>query len=250
MNNRFRWRSSTTPSTLAKKMKPFQWTEATGIRDPQSGFKSRYYHEGKVALRHPISSKQTKHLAGYTLMEKDVRNLLEWINELKRIQTENGDPLVVEGDQPIRGDKTKNVIAKALFISLITVYGKLFTGAKGRMVSLNKTIYKESNFLAQHDELMLLRHNYTAHSGDERIEKCEVVIALAIKDGTLHHRLYTELGQPNHYSLDSYTELEELINYLHVKVKELNERAYANVKSKHLTNEELDSIIELYTKFK
>ena len=52
----------------------------------QNGKKERkYFYKDKRALRAPIITKDTKKLAGYTLIEKDLRNILVWLNEIDKL---------------------------------------------------------------------------------------------------------------------------------------------------------------------
>lgn len=66
--------------------------------------------------------------------------------------------------------KDEKSILNSLFISMVTTYWKCFADTKGRHgVQLNKK-YVPSTHTAIHEELRRIRHNFTAHCGDDPFE--------------------------------------------------------------------------------
>ncbi|MEH6566819.1 MAG: hypothetical protein V7756_15930 [Halopseudomonas sp.] len=105
--------------------------------DSLTGEVSRTYtHKGKQCKAIPLSSKLCNQLAGYTLIEKDLRSALIWLDEIEKRHNESPkDPSHRFGYGTNRENYT---IIKGLFVALLTFYGKCFTKCEGRPVKLEK----------------------------------------------------------------------------------------------------------------
>jgi hypothetical protein len=123
------------------------------------------------------------------------------------------------GKPYINKDRETGGLVKALFVASISFYGKLFTVAKGRYVKLERSIYDIDKDKELHDELMKYRHGYTAHSGEDKVENVNVIIAIPPdKKAKIKPPLLCELYQPDSVSPEEVTGLIDLVNKLHVKI--------------------------------
>lgn len=142
--------------------------------DPVTGIVSRtYMHNGNKCKATPLTSRLCDQLAGYTLIEKDLRSALLWLDEIERRHTE------APTDQNHRYGNSENrenyTIIKGLFVALLAFYGKCFSRCEGRPVKLERSQLDPKNH-ETHDELISYRHNFAAHSGAERVEKVGIVL--------------------------------------------------------------------------
>jgi hypothetical protein len=164
--------------------------------EPRSGKIHRLYtYKRKPCRRVVIDSKLAGQLAGYTLIEKDLRNVLTWLAEIDRLHT---DGPTRKGEHYARGaDREKYNLIKGLFVAAMTYYGKCFSKCDGRPVKLERAQLKE-DFRKLHDICMKYRHNFAAHSGAERLEHVEVVLVLPLQSKKpVFPKLYRELFQPD-----------------------------------------------------
>ena len=186
--------------------------------DPDGrSFANRYYFRGNEAKRIVLSSTIARKVCGYALIEKDLRNIIQWFSLVReRIIAhcaENGIP-----QKPVKASGPEFNITKALLVAAITFYGKLFTKAEGRRVSLQESWITDPNLRTIHSDLMSIRHNFTAHSGKELDEKANLVVALVpVSEGTFATAIITELQQPVAPTLeqiDLYIKLAETLRTL------------------------------------
>jgi hypothetical protein len=168
--------------------------EVKEVVETKSGKVHRFYtYNGKPCRRVPIDTRLCKQLAGYALIEKDLRSAAVWFGEIEALREGEREP---SGYKLASDRKTYNVI-KGLFVAALTFYGKCFSRCEGRPVKLERNQLEEK-YRAGHDELIKLRHNFAAHSGDERIEYVEIALVLprAAKPVVMPN-LYRELFQPD-----------------------------------------------------
>jgi hypothetical protein len=145
------------------------------------------------------NSRIAARMIGYGLIDKDLKACLECI----RVHRNLGAT-----------DDKNRFIKWATFIALCTTYGKCFVSASGRRIKLETSIVP-TKYVATHDKLMTLRHNYTAHGGgyeerglapiglnpdlsDKRVLEVGPVLCLYVgqvsaHDLGLYERLVTEL---------------------------------------------------------
>ena len=169
--------------------------EVKEFLDQQTGRAERIYtFKRKSCKRVILGSRLAQQLAGYTLIEKDLRSVRFWLNE---IATRHYAQPKHSGHSFNHSDdrETYNLI-KGLFVASLTFYGKCFTSCQGRKIKLDR-LQLAPQFREGHDELMRYRHNFAAHSGAEKFE--EVIIALVFprKKCDETPRIYHELQQPD-----------------------------------------------------
>jgi hypothetical protein len=166
------------------------------VVEPRSGKVRRLYtYKQKPCRRVLLDSRLAGQLAGYTLIEKDLRSVLTWLLEIEALHTEGptrkGEHFAKASDR-----KTYNLI-KGLFVAALTFYGKCFSKCEGRPVKLER-VQLEDKFRATHDTCMKYRHNFAAHSGAERLEHVDIALVLPLKaKKPVPPKLYRELFQPD-----------------------------------------------------
>ncbi|EPU9477403.1 hypothetical protein ACV0UQ_004241 [Vibrio vulnificus] len=183
------------------------------VFDPNKGRYNKYYYGRKLAPQVSMTDKISQQYAAYTLIEKDLRNVLFWLNEIERLQP---NPL-----DRVKDPNKMNVI-KGLFVAALTFYGKCFTSCEGRKIKLETKIIPERH-VGTHEQVMKLRHNYAAHSGADNFEEAKVSLVLhPNKKSDIKPQLYSELTQPD-YILKQGLNFGDLVSDLQAIV--LNKRA-------------------------
>lgn len=174
----------------------------------------KYTYKRKPCNRLVIDSKIANQLAGYSLIEKDLRSCLAWLAEIER---RNDELPSGPGERFGHGKNRENyTIIKGLFVAILTFYAKCFTRCEGRRVKLERNVI-ESQFHDAHDRCMSYRHNFAAHSGAERVEAVTVVVAYPNpKKGKVPSKVFRELHQPDYYwATDGEIGLKELVGHVH-----------------------------------
>lgn len=156
---------------------------------PGKGLSNEYLYEGKPAPSVQMTDKISEQYGAYSLIEKDLRNVIIWLKEIEKLKPENLDRWK---------NPDKMNLVKGLFVAALTFYGKCFTSCEGRKVKLERTII-DPEYLELHDHIMKLRHNFAAHSGAEKFEEVKVSLALhPSKKSDMKPQLYSELSQPDY----------------------------------------------------
>lgn len=155
----------------------------------------RYTYKRKPCIRVVLNSKLSQQLAGWTLIEKDLRSVGVWLNEIAARHTEvpkrKGESYGHSRDR-----ETYNLI-KGLFVAALTFYGKCFSKCEGRPVKMERAQLEE-RFRVLHDECISYRHNFAAHSGAAKIESVEITVVFPEKlRSGVAPRIYHELFQPD-----------------------------------------------------
>jgi hypothetical protein len=203
--------------------------ELTEQIDPETyELTNTYYFRGKPAKRTVLTSPVARQICGYVLIERDLRNVVEWFAAVKdRIISQYGESDVPK--RPVKASGPEFNMTKALFVSAIAFYGKLFTTAEGRKVSLQETWIEESSLKVAHKELMSSRHNFTAHSGTDSGEYVNLIVAtrrVSRKDVAI--TIATELKQPvapTPEQIDLFIRLaEHLRTLVATKIRRLHEK--------------------------
>jgi len=164
--------------------------------DPKSGLAHRIYkYKRKECRRVLLDSRLCSQLAGYTLIEKDLRSVLIWLNEIGARHTDGPSR---KGEHFARSsDRTTYNVIKGFFVAAITFYGKCFSRCEGRHVKLERAQLDE-RFHALHDECIAYRHNFAAHSGAKKLEHVEIVLVSPAKHkDQVPFKIYRELFQPD-----------------------------------------------------
>lgn len=170
-----------------------KYWKVVSIIDRDTGeHRQQYFFKRARARRIPLSSQLARQLAGYCLIDRDLRTVVEWLTELKKLVP----PSKKSGTYGWSQVESKNSIHIALFVAALTFYGKCFAQSESRSIRLSiEWVPKE--FHDTHQEVIALRNKFAAHSGDEEYEKVNVVLVLADKKGKLRDSwlLYRELKQ-------------------------------------------------------
>lgn len=189
---------------------------------PGDGFPTRrYFFKGKEASRHELDSKVAQQLAGLTLIEKDIRNVHHWLEALRSALIEMG---AKEGDGASimpRSEAIQPAIyqARALYLAIITTYGKLFTTAKGRRSTLGRSDVAQEH-RATHDDIIHARNNFAAHSGKSALEVSRVAVAVAPGAAGPEVAMFTELQQATFPGLSDVDAMDKLLSQLAERVHE------------------------------
>lgn len=156
-----------------------------------------YSYNGKPCRRFELTGRLVDQLRGYLLIEKDLRNVIEWLGQLDAEFAKTAESTVREtkvwGMNP---DRTQGLQMKALFVAALTVYAKGYTKCEGRPVKMERQQLAE-RYRSAHDDVMLYRHNFAAHSGSERIEDVRVALVIPRKSKRpVNPEIFVELIQP------------------------------------------------------
>jgi hypothetical protein len=199
------------------------WTVKQVI-EPQTGKTHRlYWYRGKRCKRVVLDTPMARQLAGYVLIEKDLRSAASWLSEIEKLRA----PEVTLKGAQLSPDRTRYDLIKGLFVAALTFYGKAFSQCEGRRVKLERK-QLEAEFCEAHDDAISFRHNFAAHSGGKLLEFAEVVVALPPKTKrSVLPNIYREMTQPDFglYSSGSKT-FRELVDHVHAipltKIAQLN----------------------------
>lgn len=153
--------------------------ETREVLDRTTGEVERFYtYKRKPCKRIELNSPLARQLAGYTLIEKDLRSVAAWLREIEARHTEVGQG---EGDGFGRStDRETYTLIKGLFVAALTFYGKCFAHCEGRRIKLERAQLGE-RYLSTHDEAIAFRHNFAAHSGAAKLESAKVALVLPNK---------------------------------------------------------------------
>lgn len=196
------------------------------IVEPDSGKIHRIYsYKGKVCKRIPLDSQLAKRLAGYVLIEKDLRSAGLWLSEIQNIRGD--DALLDQRGSRRSPDRERYNIVKALFVAALTFYGKAFAQAEGRRVKLERR-QLDAGFHKTHDDAISFRNNFAAHSGAKSLERARIAIALPPKGKRTPPNLYREIDQPDWMMEGEGKTFAELIAHAHLipvrKMAELEQK--------------------------
>ena len=203
------------------------WKVREHINPSTGNHTNTYFYKNRKCYCIILESKLAQQLAGYSLIEKDIRSIKIWLDEILPYVT----TLKKNQSQKSPDRKTFNLV-KGLFVSSVTFYGKCFTQCDGRKVKLRRSDIKDEKLKNHHDDIMKFRHNFTAHSGDEKIELVKIALVLDSKKNrkTLPH-IITELLQPDTVGETDIKDYFELLEYLQdfvtKRMKKISDKIYA-----------------------
>lgn len=165
------------------------------IYDPNKGRYNKYYYGKKAAPVVRMVDKISQQYAAYTLIEKDLRSVIFWLQEIDRMKPSNAER--------IKAPDKMNLV-KGLFVAALTFYGKCFTSCEGRKTKLEAKIIPEG-FKETHELAMKLRHNFAAHSGAENFEDVRVSLVLhPDKNSDVKPKLFSEMMQTDFLSGEGF----------------------------------------------
>ncbi|AJZ97262.1 hypothetical protein PFLUOLIPICF7_19105 [Pseudomonas simiae] len=172
------------------------WSQIFFI-DKVSGRKYRIYKfRGKSCKRTILNSKICNQIAGYALIQKDLKSAIVWMKEVGKIQA--GLP-ELDGEYHYGRNRESYDIIKGLFVASLTFYGKCFSRCDGRPVKVER-IHLDEKFHELHDLGISYRHNFAAHSGAEKVEMARVVLVTPekLKKGReVQFKIFAEIEQPD-----------------------------------------------------
>ena len=198
---------------MIRKKKQGHW-EIHEILDPNSVKRiTKYFYKRKAAVRVQLKDRISQQLAGYALIEKDLRNVIYWLKEIRKLIGDDRG----KGAQ-ISDDRERYMIVKGLFVSSLTFYGKCFTKCEGRKIKLDRRFVSE-DLRECHDWAMHLRHNFAAHSGSDEFEDVKIALVLPPynKSTTIEPMIFREIMQ--HDSSEGDTEFIALVESVHKDVE-------------------------------
>jgi len=136
--------------------------------DPISGeIRVRYYWKRKPLPQVRLEGILAEQLAGYTLIEKDLKNVVGWMK--------HAESLVPAGHfkEELNYKRSENRevfdLIKGLFVASLVFYAKAFSPSEARRAQLSRNSL-DSRFREQHDFYLQFRHSFAAHSGSEKVE--------------------------------------------------------------------------------
>ena len=171
-----------------------------------------YYWKRNKAPKVEITGLLPNKLSGLTLIQKDLGNALRWIKAAKELTPKNIDSS--KGFYYLADNRSTFDLVKALFVASLTFYGKCFTEANGRSAQVSRD-WLDAKHKKAHDYYMMYRHNFAAHSGDEKVELAKTFVLLHPKKNEILPLLPTMRMQPDLvFTHDDEDDLEELIEYV------------------------------------
>jgi len=181
----------------------------------------RYYFRKRLCGRVKLEGSLTARVAGYHLIEKDLRNITEWLNQIQTLMKEATPNDYRKQECFIGSNRSTFQIIKGLFVASVTFYGKLFTKAAGRRVKLERTWFTSDELRSEHDDIMSFRHTFTAHSGKGSPESADVILAIdPVRRRMTAPQLFCELTQPDTVSYEDISMFKRLVKSLHDKVND------------------------------
>lgn len=142
--------------------------------DVEGFFSRSYFFKKSKAFRVELTDPLSRQLSGYKLIEKDLRNVLIWLDTIEMLLT---PPKNKSTSFHLSNNKRASEVAKGLFISSLVSYGKCFSRCDGRKIKLEKNIIS-TEYMLTHQEVICLRNNYAAHGGNSIGERCDIVILI------------------------------------------------------------------------
>jgi hypothetical protein len=198
------------------------------VLDSTTGIVHRFYSfKGKPCHRKILKSRLVDQLAGYVLIEKDLRSALSWVAHIERLH--DVGPARKEESFAHGKDREKYVLIKGLFVAALTFYGKCFSRCEGRRAQIDRNQLHE-RFHDLHDTCIRFRHNFAAHSGAEKLERVDIALVFPKKRGVaVLPKIYMELFQPDLLSASKgEIEMKELFEHVRAiaddKISLLNEK--------------------------
>lgn len=198
------------------------WSHIDYVDKGTGKFHRIYRFKNKPCKSVYLKSRFSEHLAGYALIEKDIRSALIWLKKIESIVGDIDEKKT--GAISIARDREVFSLVKGLFVASLTFYGKGFSKCDGRPVKLERTQLDE-RFRDVHDLAMSYRHNFAAHSGAKRLESASIALVVPVKvkyNKDLPMILYTEINQPDllWHGKDDEVWFIELLEHAQFVVKE------------------------------
>lgn len=172
------------------------WTVKNFI-DAKTGKPHRLYrYKNKVCGKVFLKSRLCDQLAGWSLIEKDLRSATSWMDLIDKLNENAG---VTGKEFHWNEDRELGIQVKGLFVAALTFYFKCFSKCEGRPVKLERAQLDE-NYREVHDHFVAMRHNFAAHNGAEKHEYVNIALVMPLrckKGKPAPQQLYMELFQPD-----------------------------------------------------
>lgn len=190
--------------------------------EPKSGKIHRIYsYKGKVCKRIQLESNLAMQMAGYVLIEKDLRSAGIWLAEIQKLR--GSDELLDKHGSRRSPDRERYNVVKALFVAALTFYGKAFAQAEGRRVKLERR-QLATEFHEVHDDAISFRNNFAAHSGAKSLEKARIAVVLPPKGKRAPPTINREMDQPDWMIQKEGKTFAELVAHAHlVPIRKISE---------------------------
>ncbi|TKF98949.1 hypothetical protein FCV71_01420 [Vibrio lentus] len=210
-----------------------KYLESKLIFDDHTGKASaRVTYKRKPLYSIPLTGRIPSQIAGYSLINKDLKNARQWAHTAVSMTVEaHSHEYISKGNYFMAQDREKFDMIKALFIASLTFYAKAFTKCEARNAKLaRKDLSKE--FREDHDFYMNLRNKYVAHSGSEDLESAQPHMLLSPKKSSKFiPRMHIVRSQPDvaisEDEANSFVSLiEHVTSLVDVKVNKASERLF------------------------
>lgn len=187
------------------------------ISDQNKNHSKVYNRKGVVLPRIVLQGIYIEQLKAFRSLDKDLRNILVWICKLQEINDKDGYEENKYPDMAM-GDAA---IVKALFVAILSMYGRCFTTANNRKFTFDRKHVPEK-YRETHDELMNARHNFAAHKGEFKYDDCKIVLVLNNDKRDPGPIIFAEMVQPYIYTdiMSKNNELQSLCEALRRVVNE------------------------------
>lgn len=172
-----------------------EWSVKEAIESKTGKVHRLYSYKGKPAKRIVLDTPMAKQMAGYILIEKDLRSAAIWLSEIDRIRGDDAK-LDLKGSRRAI-DRERYNLVKGLFVAALTFYGKAFAQCEGRRVKLERRQI-DAEFQDTHDDAIAFRNNFAAHSGAKLVERAAVALVLPPKK-KIPPKLFGEMDQPDFF---------------------------------------------------
>lgn len=217
--------------------KDFNITAETWVKPQTSSFDVHISAKinGRNALSVIYNSKGADSLAAYGLISKDLKfckTILLAAIQLSGGNLNSKDFLHVREEIDPSSD-----ILKAITLSFMITYGKCYTKADGRKVSLeSKDIFKDNDVLmAVHDFLMHERNNYVAHAGSTSLEAAKTLILLDADESRGEiPKLITHSNHIYAFERFAYEKFLMVVNHVELKLIAMQQKRVGKLKHNEL----------------
>ncbi|WP_420787645.1 hypothetical protein [Shewanella chilikensis] len=193
----------------------------------------RYFYKRKPIPAVLLDSKLSEQLAGYSMIQKDLKTVYNWLESIHNLVPNLSE---AKGNFLQAKDRETFNIVKGLFVSSLTFYAKCFTNCPGRRSRLNRNTLSEE-YRSAHDEIMLYRNSFAAHSGKEQLEMAKSILIINTKKD-YEIRISQERAQPDYIHPQGEISFKRLITHLLEKVSEKQDKVERKLLDEILLNKD------------
>ncbi|EHU4930554.1 hypothetical protein MA615_004330 [Vibrio vulnificus] len=193
----------------------------------------KYFYKRKQLPAFMLDSKLSEQLAGYSLIEKDLETVINWLETIDKLYPDGKE---TKSNFIHGSDRDVFNIVKSLFVSSLTFYAKCFTNCPGRLSRLNRKMIADE-FREVHDQVMMYRNSFAAHSGHEKLELAKSILVVnPLKNYELI--VTQERAQPDYATMQGNVSFQGLANHLLDVVRAKQEKVYGKLIEDVLPNAE------------